>query len=151
MMKIRIQVVIETAADAPEIVEEVASVQRATLQPETLGLTLAEAKDILRGVQQILAPRQVAEYGEQQSLCPDCGQARPRKGKHKIVIRSLFGRLRVSSPRYYTCRCQPRAMKSVSPLAELLPMRTTPELQYVETKAAALESYKRAVGWLEEV
>lgn len=78
-MKIRIQVVIEMAAGTPEIVEEVASVARATLLPETLGLTLAEAKDILRGVQQILAPRQVAEYGEQQSCCPDCGQARPRK------------------------------------------------------------------------
>ncbi len=150
-MKIRIQVVIETEDGAPEIVEEVACLERDSLQPETLGLTLTEAKDALRGVQQIQVPRQVAEYVEQQRCCPDCGRARGRKGKHLLVIRSLFGRLRVSSPRYYTCRCQPRATKSVSPVADLLPERATPELQYLETKAAALESYERAVGWLEEV
>ena len=150
-MKIRIQVVIESEADAPEVVEEVACVERDTLQPATLGLTLAEAKDVLRGVQQVLVPRQVAEYVEQQRCCSDCGKARSRKGHHRVVIRSLFGRLRVCSPRYYTCRCQPRATKGVSPLAELLPERTTAELQYLETKAAALESYERAVGWLEEV
>ena len=127
-MKIRIQVVIESEADAPEVVEEVACVERDTLQSATLGLTLPEAKDVLRGVQQVLVPRQVAEYVEQQRCCPDCGKARSRKGHHRVVIRSLFGRLRVGSPRYYTCRCQPRATKSVSPLAELLPERTTPEL-----------------------
>jgi hypothetical protein len=150
-MKIRIQVVIESEVGAPEIVEEVACVERATLQPATLGLTLSEAKDVLRGVQQALVPRQVAEYVEQQRCCPDCGKVRSRKGHHELVIRSLFGRLRVCSLRYYTCRCQPRETKSVSPLADLLSKRITPELQYLETKAAALESYERAVGWLEEV
>src|SRR5919199_4112377 len=150
-MKIRIQVVIEGEAGGPEGVEEVACVERAMLQPATLGLTLSEAKEVLRGVQQVLVPRQVTEYGEQQRCCPDCGTVRSRKGNHEVVIRSLFGRLRVCSPRYYTCRCQPRETKSVSPLAELMAERITPELQYLETKAAALESYERAVGWLEEV
>jgi hypothetical protein len=150
-MKIRIQVVIESEAGAPEVVEEVACVERGTLQPETLGLTLAEAKDVLQGVQQVLVPQQVADYVEHLARCSDCGRPRPRKGHHDLVIRSLFGRLRVYSPRYYTCGCQPRTTKSVSPLAEVLPMRTTPELQYLETKAAAMESYERAVGWLEEV
>jgi hypothetical protein len=150
-MKIRIQVVIESEAGAPEVVEEIACVERGTLQSATLGLPLAEAKDVLQGVQQVLVPHQVTEYVEHQARCPDCGRTRPRKGHPDLVIRSLFGRLRVCSPRYYTCDCPPRTTKSISPLAELLPMRTTPELQYLETKAAALESYERAVGWLEEV
>ncbi len=150
-MKILIQVVIESEAGVPEVVEEIACVERGTLQPATLGLTLAEAKDVLQGVQQVLVPRQVAEYVAQQRCWPDCGRGRGRKGNHSLVIRSLFGRLRVCSPRYYTCRCQPRATKSISPLVDLLPERATPELQYLETKAAALESYERAVGWLEEV
>lgn len=44
-------------------------------------------------------------------------------------------------------RCQHGTL--LSPLTDLLPERTTPELQYLATKAAAMESYARAVGWLE--
>lgn len=55
-MKLRVQVVTECAAGAPNVVEEVACIEQGTLQPETLGRTLAEAKDVLHGVQQVLAP-----------------------------------------------------------------------------------------------
>ncbi len=150
-MKMRVQVVIEAMDDESEIVAEVACIERGDLQPETLGLTLGEAKAMLAGVQQILVPQQVAEYVAQQRCCPDCGRARATKGHHAIVIRSLFGRLQVSSPRFYACPCQPRASASVSPVATLLPERTTPELRYLAVKAAALESYERAVDWLAEV
>ncbi len=150
-MKLRVQVVIEAEDGTQERVVEVACLERSTLQAETLGLTLAEAKGLLADVQQVLVPQQVAEYVAHQRYCPDCGRARATKGQHAIVIRSLFGRLQVPSPRFYACPCQPRAMASVSPVAALLPERTTPELRYLAVKAAALASYGRAVGWLEEV
>jgi len=150
-VKMRVHIVIEAEVGTPEIVAEVVCIERGALQPETLGLTLAEAKELLAGMQQVLVPQQVAEYVAHQRDCPDCGRTRATKGHHAIVIRSLFGRLHVSSPRFYTCPCQPHTTASVSPVAARLPERTTPELRYLAVKAAALESYERAVDWLEEV
>ena len=150
-MKLRIQVVIEDDAGGLAVVEELACVQRGPLQPETLGLTLAESKAITQGIQRVLVPHQVAVYVGQAAYCPDCGQPRRRKGQHEIVVRSLFGRLRVPSPRFYVCSCQPRGRQSCSLVAELLPERTTPELRYLAATVAASESYERTVAWLGEV
>ena len=108
-MKMPVQVVIELDDGKPEVVEEVLCVQRGDLQAETLGLTLAEGKDLLRGVQQALVPRQVEGYVEQQRCCADCDRPRSHKGLHHIVWRSLFGKLRLTSPRLYICPCRPRS------------------------------------------
>jgi hypothetical protein len=127
-MRVRIQVIVESEAGDPPVVREVATLERGPLQPEGLGLTLAEAKDLLRGVQQAMADRQAAEFVAQQEGCPHCGQARPRKGRHEIVYRTLFGKLRLDSPRLYACPCRGPTHASVSPLAGRLPERTAPEL-----------------------
>ena len=47
----------------------------------------------------------------------------------------------VKSPRLRQCPCQPHAIKTGSPLAELPPEHITPELLFLETKWAALVSY----------
>jgi hypothetical protein len=47
-MRVRIQVIIESEAIETPVVQEVATLERGPLQPEGLGLTLAEAKDLLR-------------------------------------------------------------------------------------------------------
>ena len=49
------------ADNGPEQVHEIASLQRTELQLETLGLTVAEGKTILREIQRVLVERQVAE------------------------------------------------------------------------------------------
>src|SRR4051794_30452109 len=54
-MRVRIQVVVEPESDAIPVVHEVATPERDALQPERLGLTLAEAKDLLRGVQETMS------------------------------------------------------------------------------------------------
>ena len=113
-------------------------IQREDLAPETLGLTLAEAKDLLANVQANMVKEQTAEYIEQHSACPLCGKVRGQKGQKDIVFRSLFGKMEIPSPRLYTCPCQPQEKKSFSPLAECLPERTAPELLYLETKWASL-------------
>jgi hypothetical protein len=115
-------------------VQDVFQLRRGELQPERLGLTLEEAKGTLEGVQRILAARQVEEYVDGQRRCPACDRQRTQKGQHEIVYRTLFGRLRMESPRLYECRCQVGSRKRVSPLAELLPERTAPELGYLEAK-----------------
>lgn len=54
-MKVKVQVVIESDCGETEVIQELAQLQRDTLHPETLGLTLAEAKAVLQNVQQKLA------------------------------------------------------------------------------------------------
>jgi len=66
--------------------------------------------------------------------CPECGQARHRKGHHDITIRTLFGNIEWKSPRLEHCRCQPHAEKTFSPLQAILPEHTSPEMLYLEVK-----------------
>jgi hypothetical protein len=73
------------------------------------------------------------------------------EGAHEIVYRTLFGKVRLESPRFYICSCRKRATRSVSPLAELLKERTAPEMVYLESKFAALMSYGLTVELLAEV
>jgi len=150
-MKVTIQVVIERD-DEPPIVDEITCLERTTLSPDTLGLTLAEAKTVFAQLQNALVTQQVAAYVAQQQVCSHCGTPRRCKGHHQIVVRSLFGRLALASPRLYTCACQANdARRSSSPVAELLPERTTPELRYLEAKWAALLPYGVTVDVLSEV
>jgi hypothetical protein len=130
---------------------EVASLERASLRPDTLGLSLAEARSILAGLEQTVAQRQVAEFIAQAQRCPRCGRDRTCKGHHQIVFRTPFGKLELDSPQLYRCPCEAQGSKSFSPLAERMPERTSPELAYLETKFAALVSYGLTLKLLEEV
>lgn len=150
-MKIRIQVVIETENGKPEKIEEIAQLERGSLRPEELGLTLAEAKAMLHAVQQSVVTEQISEYLAQFKTCPHCGAHRNRKGQHSIVYRTLFGKLTLVSPRLYDCACQNRSRHSSSPLTQLLTTHSAPELLYLETKFASLMPYGLSVMLLAEV
>jgi len=80
-MKIKVQVVIESDSGDTKAVENIACLDRRTLRSEELGLSLAEARDLLESVQRNLVEQQVAEYLEQQTHCPCCGKKRLRKGE----------------------------------------------------------------------
>jgi hypothetical protein len=126
-MKLTVQLVIEPG-DGSKVVTEVATLEREALTDATLGLTLAESKTILAGVQEAMVGQPSASYSAAQQTCPACGAQRRRKGQHQIVLRSLFGTLRLDSPRLRRCACQPAdSPRSSSPLAECLVERTTPE------------------------
>ena len=150
-MKVKVQIMIEHEADETPIVEEVGCLCRGDLLPEALGLTLNEGKNLLARIQKTMVTHQAAEYVEKQRFCSDCGKKRNNKGQHEITYRSLFGELHISSPRLYTCSCQPKEKRSFSPLAERLPERTAPEFRYLQTKWASLMSYGLTVDLLEEV
>ena len=94
---------------------------------------------------------QAAEAIARLSVCQNCGSRLARKGQHRLVYRSVFGRLSIDSPRLYQCRCSGTGHRSVSPLASCLRDRKSPELQYLEAKFAALMSYGLSVRVLEEV
>ena len=125
-MKIRIQIVMEAANGETERVEDIAELERSSPQPETLGLTLAESKTVLQGIQQRMVSEQVTEYMAQFNICPDYGARRTKKGQHTLVYRTLFGKLNLISPRLYDCAChQPHQQRhSSSPLATWLKAHT---------------------------
>ena len=151
-MKLKVQLIIESDSGETEVVQEVGKLERHSLRPENLGLTLSEAKELLQEVQKAMVTHQTTRYLTQQISCPECGAIRSHKGKHQIVLRTLFGKLRLDSPRLYHCGCcSKEEHRSFSPLAELLTERTAPELAYLENKFAALISYGLTAELLAEV
>src|SRR5271165_5168854 len=151
-MKLKLQLIIESDSGETELVQELTKLERHSLRPENLGLMLSEAKELLQEVQRAMVTYQTTGYVTQQIPCPKCGKIQSRKGKHQIVLRTLFGKLRLDSPRLYHCeRCSKEEYRSFSPLAELLTDRTAPELAYLENKFAALISYGLTAELLAEV
>ena len=69
------------------------------------------------------------------------GHRARHKDARTIVVRSLFGALRLASPRWWHCDCRDQPTRTFQPLAGLLPERTTPELAYLQARFAALVSY----------
>lgn len=151
-MKFRIQIVVEHEDEEPtQIVEEVGCLSREALSPATLGMSLAEGKELLAGIQKQMVEHQVHAFNKENKRCPHCHKKRGRKDTKRLVMRTIFGKLNLPNPRLYTCSCRPQANKSVTPLAHHLPERTTPELKYLQSKWASLVSYGLTVNLLEEV
>src|SRR5664280_1195944 len=138
-------------SDTPTVLREVLVLDRDGLGIDTVGLQLDEAKELLAGVQDIVVDAQVAVAVAAQVGCPHCGAARRHKDTGQVVVRSLFGTLRVPSPRWWHCGCQPHPTRTFRPVAELLPERTTPELAYLQARFAAQASYQVAAILLAEV
>jgi hypothetical protein len=142
-MKFSVQVIVypDDDTEASPVVREVFASDRGDLAPDTLGLQLAEAKDLLAAVQDTLVEQQASAAIAKQAACPHCGRARRHKDTRTIVVRSLFGALRLASPRWWHCGCRSQPTRTFQPLAGLLPERTTPELAYQQARFAALVSY----------
>jgi hypothetical protein len=99
-MQVQIQVLI-TDDDGTELQPiEVLTLERTELTPETVGLTLADGKLILNGIQEAVVQAQVATYTTMHPACPVCAQPRARKGMHHLVYRTAFGTLSLPSPRF---------------------------------------------------
>jgi hypothetical protein len=77
-VKIRIQMVI-IADDGQEQIRDATMIERNTAELETVGLTLAEGKTILKRIQEIVVEEQANDFLRRQRCCPECGKARPSK------------------------------------------------------------------------
>ena len=136
-VKFRLQLVVVNAS-GHEHVQEVARIERDEVSIETLGLTLAEGKLILKSIQEGMVQEQIQDALRRRRHCPECGKARHGKGHHEVTIRTLFGNIELKSPRPEHCRCQPHAEKTFSPLQAILPEHTSPEMLYLEVKWSSL-------------
>lgn len=149
-MKFQVQVV-AIADDGAQHTETVTEIVRAETTPETLGLSLAESKKLLQELQGVMIDHQVSVYLAEQRPCPKCGTQRRLKEQAMAPFHTLFGVILVPNPRWEQCDCQPHPTKTLRPLKELLPERTSPELLYLETKWASLISYDLTTKLLHEV
>jgi hypothetical protein len=114
-MKMKMQLVMCAEDGREEEVHEIAVVEKPHERIEHLGLTLAEAKAILKTLQQQLVERQATAFVAAQAQCDHCGKALGIKAYYTRTFRTLFGTVTLTSPRLYNCRCQHRQTTSFRP------------------------------------
>jgi hypothetical protein len=115
----------------------------------TLGLSLKEGKAILAAVQCHLVAAQVDEHCRNRRRCDRCGAQRPLKDLRSRRLASLFGVVAVRAPRFGPCRCGAACRRSITPVAEIMPDRCTPEYERVVAAMGAALPYRRALALLE--
>ena len=123
-MKYTIQRVTET--ENGESVQEIACLEREIPEIpgiESVGITLAEAKTLLLGIQQALVGHQVSAYLERHRNCQDCGKALLSKGDHTLLFRTLFGNIGIEAHGCPTIRAS-RTKRRASARSPNCSMRT---------------------------
>jgi hypothetical protein len=103
---------------------------------EAIGLSFAEAKAVLAGIQERMVRAQAASFLERHRRYALCGCDLLSKGPCRI----RFCTIALVSPRFHRCLYQPSVTKSFSPLILLFTEHTAPELLYLETRWAPLVS-----------
>src|SRR3954447_9335363 len=106
-MRVKVQVMIQADDSGPDTTHEIAILEKDCQRIEQLGLTLAEAKQLLTQLQQHLVAHQAVAFVKTRLQCKACGAPLRRKEQTTRVLRTLFGTVLLPSPRLYHCRCQP--------------------------------------------
>jgi hypothetical protein len=135
-MRVKLQLVMCSDAGQEETVTDVITLDKDNRRIEHLGLTLAEAKQLLSTLQQHLLQQQVATFLNPCSTCADCGALLKVKAHASRSFRTLFGTCTLHSPRLEHCDCTQRKTSSFRPLAGLLTESVAPELLYMEAKCS---------------
>ncbi|SEF06504.1 hypothetical protein SAMN05519104_8221 [Rhizobiales bacterium GAS188] len=141
-----------TGKDGSVRTHEVSAGGNTTTEPSsaTIGLTLADGKRTLAGLQDHLVRAQTKEYCRGRRRCPRCGSQRPLKDVRTRRLLSLFGTVEVRAPRFLPCRCAVTSRHTLSPVAEIMPDRCTPEYERLIAKMGSLLPYRRARTLLAE-
>ena len=111
----------------------------------TLGLGLAEGKAVLAALQRHLVAAQVDEHCRSRRRCGRCGAQRPLRDLRPRRLASLFGVVAVRAPRFGPCRCGVACRRSITPVAEVMPDRCTPEYERVVAAMGAALPYRRVL------
>src|SRR5215213_8436738 len=145
----RWRVVLELAgADGTRQVHEIGAGERPPTghTAATLGLGLAESKAILAALQRHLVTAQADEHCRDRRRCDRCGAQRPLKDWRPRRLASLFGVVAVRAPRFDPCWCGVACRRSMTPVAEIMPDRRTPEYERVVAAMGAALPYRRALA-----
>ena len=149
-VRIMLQIVGDDGAIADP--EEIVALTKVTERAEDLGLSLAESKTLLAAAQQRIVEAQVHGWLANHRHCKVTGRKLRCKGSYPITFRTLFGDVRLKSPRYYLPKeRQTNGPATISPLTQLLSDRVAPERLYLETRWASLVPYAAATELLADV
>lgn len=89
-MQWRVMVELSGAIGASQVLEVHAGGSATACTATTLGLSLAEAKLVLAGLQRHLVQAQAEEHCRLRRRCPRCGGQRPLKDRRSRQLRSLL-------------------------------------------------------------
>jgi hypothetical protein len=87
-LQVKVQIAVKSAQGEAAGIQEVARLERGPLRPDALGLSRAEARAILAGLEQVMPEQQPAERLAQAQRCARCAQPRSCKGPPRIVVRT---------------------------------------------------------------
>src|SRR3954454_22771087 len=113
----------------------------------TLGLTLAQGKQLLAGVQQELVGAQARRHAARRPACRSCSTACRVKDYRHHAIATLFGQVAVRLPRYCCIGCG----VTEAGLGWPSHIRSTPELDRLRAQLAVLMPYRTAAEVLGQV
>jgi hypothetical protein len=99
---------------------------------ETLGLTMAEGKMTLAGLQRHLVQAQAEEHCRSRRRCDYCGGQRPLKDLRRRRLTSLYGVVEVRAPRFDPCRCG--VSSRLLAARGVLPAQTYPEVETIRQR-----------------
>ena len=149
-MKIEIRLRIDAGDDGP-CDEELLVLDKPHDQLEQVGLSLAEAKELLGRVQERVVGAQAAAFLADNRHCGTCGTRLWSRGRTSFRFRTPFGDVPVNAPRLKRCHCERGSRESFSPLAGLFSEHVAPEMLYLETKWASLIPFGVTVALLKDV
>jgi hypothetical protein len=149
-MRARIMLEIIDDNGEPISTKEVADLHKKTKGAEDLGLSLSQGKALLAKLQQHMVETQVELWLTDKGMLD--GRRLRRKGSYPITFHTLFGDVRLKSPRFY----QPVARDengptTISPLRQLIPNNIAPERLFLETRWASLVPYAAAAELMADV
>ena len=113
----------------------------------SLGLTLADGKRLLAGVQQELVAAQARVHAVRRPECRSCDVACRVKDYRQHGIATLFGQVTVRLPRFRCAGCKRFATGVDWPLH----VRSTPELDRLRAQLSALLTYRTAADLLAQM
>ncbi|HZH45845.1 MAG TPA: hypothetical protein VEY31_04350, partial [Roseococcus sp.] len=113
----------------------------------TLGLSLAEGKRLLAGVQREIVAAQTRLHAVRRPECRGCGAACRVKDYRQHAIATLFGQVAVRLPRFRCAGCGAAEAGVGWPSHA----RSTPELDRLRAQLSALMTYRTAAALLAQL
>jgi hypothetical protein len=155
-MRIAIQAVISDIEGQDTRTEDIGVLEYDAESAPASGLELfiGETHQLLRQLQTVVLREQVARFLERTSRCRQCGLRLGVKDTKTIVYRTVYGKAHLDSPRLYSacgrCGTHVTPARSFSPLADALPERTHPQWLWLQSRYAAVMSYRQAQTFLRD-
>jgi len=133
-------------------VQEVTSLERteAFIKPASLGMSIAESKQIAANIQARMVSDQVDRHNKALTACRFCGQRVRTKGYYKSVFKSVFGKVPMRVRRVWGCECRGAENRTFSSLSTGK-NPTSPELKYLTSKLGALMPFGKVADFLGEL